>query len=128
MASYEYLSSGDFNNLVSKNFAMSGYVTYSNDMIESLAYSHGITPTGIYQTPLNPMVKRYGMECGYCELYLDKFGTNNTNSPEQDKYLVLYDKHNEILQKLRRDITVEMITGDATTSNSNSTTSLLYRG
>jgi hypothetical protein len=122
-----YISSGDFNNLVAGDFNMSGYIDDANTAIERLAYSKGVSPSDIY-TPVDILVREYGKEYAYCALFLDKMGANNPDDPTSDKYLVLYNIHNEKLQQIRKDITSEMISGDADSPNECSSTSTLFRG
>lgn len=128
MSSYEYVSSGNFTNLVASDFTLSGYISQANDEVESLALSLGVsTFSEIERNPLHPRVLKYAVEYGLVQLYLDKIGANNTDSTLNDKYLVLYETHNNILNKLRNDITPEMLTGDADSPSETVGYSLLYR-
>lgn len=129
MSSYNYITSGDFNSLVASDFNMSGYINQANDAIESLALSNSVSNFDqIKQTPLDPLIKQYGVRFAYCQLYLDKLGANNTDNPDQDKYLVLYNINNDILEKTRRDINQEHFLGYVSNANTTSTTCTLYRG
>lgn len=129
MSQYNYIGSGDFTSLVASDFNMSGYINLANDAIESLALSNGVSVySQIQQSPLNPLIKQYAVRYAYCQLYLDKLGANNTDSPEQDKYLVLYNINNDLLEKIRRDITQEAFLGVIDSASETSTTCTLYRG
>jgi hypothetical protein len=127
MASYEYIGSGDITALVASDFDLSPYISGVNDNLEYLAYSVGIDPDSIY-TPLHYIIKEYGKSLVLRELYKDKIGANNVNLGETDKYLMLYDIQNKEVEKLRKDITAEMFTGNADTPAELTRTILAFRG
>lgn len=129
MSSYNYIGSGDFGSLVASDFNISGYINMGNDAIESLALANGVSNFDqIDRTPLDPLIKQYGVRYTYCQLYLDKLGANNTDTPDQDKYLVLYNINNDLLEKIRRDINQEHFLGYVDSAASTATTVTLFRG
>lgn len=118
MADYNYITTSDLTSVVSSDFNCSGYISQANDEVECVAISLGISNTAdIYQTPLHPVLKKYAVNYAYAQLYLDKFGANNTDNPANDKYMALYNTYNELAGTYRKSLTSEMITGDADTPN-----------
>lgn len=127
MSQYEYIASGDILALVAQDFDMAPYISGVNDSLEYLAYSMGVTPSGI-STPVHHLIKEYGKSLCLRDLYKDKIGTNNINLGETDKYIVLYDIQNKEVERLRRDLTAEMFTGGADTPSELTRTVLTFRG
>ena len=121
-----YISSGDITALVAADFNLTTYLSRVNDAVDILAYSMGIDPSGITGTT-HLYVKEYAREYLYANLYLDKIGANNTNSPEQDKYMVLYTIHNKNLEQLRNNITPEILSGNANSPTDFASTVMIYR-
>lgn len=112
MSSRNYLTSNLFTATVASDYELSGYISRGNDHLECVAYSLGVSPTGIAD-PITFMLKEYGMAWVYAELYTDKIGAQNLDTPEADKYLVLAKLHNERKDQLRATLTPEIIAGTA---------------
>lgn len=128
MAINDYLTTTDITGLVAQDFNMSGYISRGNDHIESVAYSLGVTPSGIAD-PIHFMLKEYGRNWVYAELYRDKLGAQNLDSPSSDKYLMLVDMYEKQVQKLRQSLTPEIVAGVADeASEYTSMSSVIYRG
>lgn len=126
MAIYNYITDEDITATVAADFNVSGYIDRANDHIETLAYSFGITPSGI-STPVDFILKEYAMAWMYRAMYKDKIGANNIAMGETDKYFVLYNIQNDEVEKLRRFITEDTIAGRSTTPNSSAYTVTLFR-
>ena len=127
MSSYDYITSGDILSLVAQDFDMAPYISGVNNNIEYIAYSTGVTPSGI-STPVHFLLKEYGVNLCLRELYRDKIGTNNLDIGQNDKYLLLYDIHNKEVEKLRRDLTAEIFYDSADTPSETTRTVLAIRG
>jgi len=127
MAFYDYIASGDITATVSLDFNISGYIDRTNDHIETLAYSLGVSPSGI-KTPVNFLLKEYGMAWCYRTIYQDKIGANNLDIGASDKYLLLYNIQNDEVERLRRYITESVISVSGSTPNSSASTVTLFRG
>jgi hypothetical protein len=127
MAIYNYIGSGDLTATVSLDFNISGYIDRANNHIESLAYSIGVSPSGI-ATPVNFLLKEYGVAWCYRSIYQDKIGANNIGMGDADKYIVLYNIQNDEVERLRKYITSSVLEDDSTTPNSSASTVFLFRG
>lgn len=128
MSSRDYITVDDFTATVAADFDLSGYVSRCNNHLESVAYSLGVSPTGIAD-PIDFMLKEYGLCWTYRQVYQDKIGANNVDIGETDKYMVLYDIQNKEVEKLRKTLTPEIIAGTADTPNEYAaTSSVIYRG
>jgi len=123
----EYLTSTDFVATVAGDFNLSGYIDRGNEHIESVAYSLGVTPSGVVE-PIHYMLKEYGRAYVYSELYRDKIGAQNLDSPLSDKYIALLEIWTEQTDKLRKTLTPEILSGTADSSDEfAATTTLIYR-
>ena len=128
MAAREYIGSGDFTATVVQDYDMATYIDRANDHLESVAYSLGVTPTGIAD-PIDFMFKEYAMAWAYRQAYQDKIGANNIDVGDTDKYLVLYEMQNTEVEKLRKTLTPEIVAGTADQPNEYAaTSSVIYRG
>jgi len=122
-----YLTESDITALVASDLDVSGYITRGNEHIESVAYSLGVSPSGIAD-PIHFMLKEYGRNWVYTELYRDRLGAQNLDSPMADKYLMLVDMYEKQVEKLRQTLTPEIIAGNAYDANHFSAfTSVIYR-
>jgi hypothetical protein len=108
MASAIYLTEQDITALVASGFNTTEYVNRTNDHLEYIGYSLGVTPTGII-TPIHFLLKEYARAWCMRELYKDKIGANNTDNIEQDKYLLLYNIQNDEVEKIQKYLTPEIM-------------------
>jgi len=127
MSIYNYISSGNITATVASDFNISGYIDRANDHIESIAYSLGVTPSGI-TTPVNFLLKEYAIAWCYREIYQDKIGANNIEIGESDKYLLLYNIQNDEVERLRKYLNPSIFTDTNLSPNTTASTVTLFRG
>jgi hypothetical protein len=124
----EWITSSDVTTLVAQDFNLSGCIAYANNDVEIVGYSLGVDPTGIAY-PLHQIVKGYAVESALCNLFLDKVGTNNIDTSQDDKYFTLYKIHEDKRQTILKSLTPEIMANVADTPNEfASFTVLSYRG
>jgi hypothetical protein len=111
---YSYISSTDITDTVAKKFVetqdlrVSTWVDRANAEVEALAISHDVASTDIIVSPVHPMILDFARSV-FCEnCFLDQIGTNNTDIPDEEKYLRKYNLYRDRIYTLRTTITHEM--------------------
>ena len=111
---YAYIAAEDITDSVAKKFVetqdlrVSTWVDRANAEVESLAVSHDVQPADIETDPVHPMVLDFARAV-FCEAcFLDNLGTNNTEIPDDEKYMRKYQLYKDRIYTLRISITPEM--------------------
>ena len=128
MSIKNYITASDLTATVADDFNVSGYVDNANNHLEYIAQTLDVAPSGMVY-PINYVLKEYAMAYAYRSMYMDKIGANNTEILDGDKYLVMYNLQNDEVERLRSNITYEVIGVSGTlTGNTTARTDLIYRG
>lgn len=125
MAELNYITNTDVTATVVQDFNISGYIDRSNDHCEYFARTLNVNPSGI-ANPIHPQTKEYLVAWCEREIYKDKMGTNNVDF-DQDKYITLFNIQSKEVERLRRDITKEIMMSKTASGNETSSTVILYR-
>jgi len=129
MASNEYLTSADITGTVWQDFDMSNYIDVTNNHIEYLAISQGISISSLSGvSPISSLLKEYGVSYCQRQMALDKIGANSNQVNADDKYIILYDINNREVERLRKYITPEILVNEADTPNETVPVNLIFRG
>jgi hypothetical protein len=123
-----YITSSDIHSTVFQDFNMTNYINHTNDQVDYLASSLGVTSADIY-TPILHILKEYAV--AYCqrEMAKDKIGTNNLDvQVANDKYFVLYQINSDEVERLRKYINAEIIKNTAIDPSEFSPSVTIYRG
>lgn len=108
---YNFIHASDIKANVALNFDIEEYLEEGDGEIVDLAQKHGVEPEDIY-TPLHYKIKRYGVVYILMRICQDKICTNNVDVPEMEKYMVLYGVYMKEYERLKSEISEEMITGN----------------
>jgi hypothetical protein len=124
-----YINPDDLKASVAIGFDLEPYLEEADGEINDLAQRNGIFSSDIQTNPLHYKVKRYGVVYILMRLCQDKLGTNNTDIPDIEKYMVLYGIYLKELEKLKSEISVEMMTGEVDEQRDRAImSSVIYRG
>jgi len=107
-----YINANDIKANISIGFDLEEYLEEADGEIEDLAQKLGVSTTDIETNPIHYKVKRYGVVYVLMRLCQDKIGTNNPDVPEIEKYMVLYGVYMKEYERLKSEISVEMLTGN----------------
>lgn len=108
-----YISQADIKDNIVTGFDLDaeGYLDETDTEIVDLAEQFGIDSDDIENTPLHYKVKRYAVVFCLMRFCQDKAGTNNTDLPELEKYIIKYKSYEKEYDKLRGQISYSMLTG-----------------
>jgi len=113
MSTHRYIDASDIKANVAKGFELEEYIEEANDEVEDVAQQVGVyDPDDIEINPLHYKIKRYAVSFCIMRLCQDKIGTNNVDIAELDKYMIQYNLYKKEYEKLRTEITIEMVTGN----------------
>lgn len=121
-----YITADDIRSNLANGFDLDDYLSEVDEEINDLAERLGIRDTDDISTPLTYKIKRYAVVYCLMRLAQDKIGTN-TPEISQEKYMYLYDMYMRELDKLRPQITYEMMTGNVDEIVDRTQTFSLYR-
>ena len=108
-----YLEYDDIKATVASGFELEQYLDEADNEVNDVAESLGVRNTDdIENDPLHYKIKRYAVVFVLMRLTQDKIGSNNIELPDLEKYTVLYNMYFKELQRLRGEISVEMVTGN----------------
>jgi hypothetical protein len=131
-----YINSTDITDTIAKKFVdnqdlrVSVWLSRANSEIEALALSHDVYPSSIITSPLNPVIADYGRSVFCRDCFLDNIGTNNVETPENEKYLMKFKLYSERVMELSQQITPEMFDTTASSLSAASVTGggIFWRG
>jgi len=108
-----YIDDVDININIIKQFELTDYITRADKAVVDIAEELGVRDTTDIETnPVHWKIKEYAKAFLIVDVCLDKMGTNNVETADTEKYLVLYDVWHKRLKELKSEITYPMITGD----------------
>lgn len=120
-----YITSADLTANVIQGMNSSVYISAANNDVEYMALSFGLQPSEI-STPIHYLIREYAIASAYRSMYKDKIGTNNLDL-SIDKYYSLYQIQDKEIERIRPFLTASLFTGDASSGNELSRTTVLYR-
>lgn len=101
----------DIKDTIVDGFDIEDYLAKTDSEIIDLAESLGVAEDDIENDPLPYKVKEYAVAFCIAELCQDKAGTNNVETPLFEKYMVKHSMYTKKLNRLRSQISYEMLTG-----------------
>ena len=108
-----YIDDPDVNVNIIKQFELTDYIIRADKAVVDIAEELGVRDTTDIETdPVHWKVKEYAKAFLITDVCLDKMGTNNVETPDVEKYIVLYDVWHKRLKELKTEITYPMVTGD----------------
>lgn len=129
MAKYEYITADDITDKVTYNSDLTDYIADANNAIEHLASTLSVDADYIEREPLNMKVKKYGIYYATMHYCLDRAGINNNSIPADiETYTVKHKLYSKLLAELERQITWQMMTGDADEREEFSQVNRIYFG
>ena len=120
-----YITSADLTANVAQGMNSSVYVSAANNDVDYIALSFGLEPSDI-SVPVHYLIREYAIASAYRSMYKDKIGTNNIDLTV-DKYYSLYQIQDKEIERIRPYLSPTLFTGDASTGNDVSRTTILYR-
>ena len=104
------------------------YIALADEEMLSLAEEKGVDVDNIAATP-HKVVRDYLIAFLCARVALDKFGVNDVQNPENEKYFVKYKWYDKRAGQLRQRITQEMVADEVDLMRDRVTnTGLLFRG
>lgn len=125
-----YITSADISDKVVEQHTLTDYLTEADNEMIDIAEQNGVTSiASIEDDPLHFKIKRYLIAYVCMRVCEDNQGLNNNDIPEMDKYAVKYKQYKTTCDRLRPQISREMITGDIDEARDRAGTSsgVLYR-
>lgn len=115
MSLNEYITISDIKHRHTKQFPDSTkqeFVDEANDWLEDIGLQLGVQPADI-QYPVGIIVRRYLANYVYMRIGESFMGSNNNDTPETDKYRVMWETYREVADTLLRQITPQLLRGES---------------
>lgn len=125
------ISAGDISDKVLAQHTLTAYLTEADNELYDLAEQLGVIDSASIEiAPLHFKVKRYLIAYVCMRVCEDNQGLNNNDIPEMDKYAVKYKQYKGTCDRLRPQISREMILGtvDEQRDRAGVSSGVLYRG
>ena len=128
-----YISTSDITDDIINDFGntiVSAKVELSDDAVESMALSKGVSSGDIETDPVNYLVREWAIAWVCFRICRDYLGKNNLESFDQDKYAVKGKIYFEEMADLDGRITKEVLRGTVNSARdmSGGMTATIYRG
>lgn len=94
-----------------ENFDIADYIEETENEINDLAETLGVSVDDIEDDPLHYKIIRYGVAFCLKRLCQDKTGANNVDLPDIEKYYIKYKMYDKDVKELKPQITREMFEG-----------------
>lgn len=106
------LTTADITDKVIAQHTLTAYLTEADSELADIAESYGITDSDdIEVAPMHFKVKRYMVAYVCMRVCEDNIGLNNVAIPDLDKYMVKYKQYKAACDRLRVQISEEMLLG-----------------
>lgn len=133
MAANAYIATTDITDKVLSSIATQAYVDEGNDAVEDLAEQKGVRDTddiGDGAGTIHARLKRYAIAWTCMRVAQDHMGTNNTNVPEFEKYVIKYNVYRKEVAAIAKEMTYEMVINDVdqTSDRAGVSSGLIFRG
>lgn len=126
----DFIEAGDVKDSIVNGFDIEEYISEATQEIIDLAERLGVRDTSSIETnPLHYKIKRYGICYLIMRICQDKSLVNNVEMIEAEKYIIKYNMYLKELERVQKQISYEMFTGNIDEIRDRSAvSSTLYRG